>query len=306
MKVWLLVKDEFTYENRRFREEAEKEGIEIKFVNSVDFDIIVNRNGGNCIVYGGNYVEPPDCVIPRRGAGTTYFDLAFLRQLERMGVLVVNSSQSIEISKDKLQTLQLLSANNIPIPKTMLAKLPLDIDVVEREFSYPIIIKTISGSRGKGVFLCEDRNQLEDFVGFMEVSMDPRVNLIIQEFVEESRGKDIRVLVVGGKAIGAMLRVAREGKVKANYSAGGSVSAYNLTPELEWLAVESAKIVGLDIAGVDILFDSENYLVCEINSSPGFEGFEKATGINVPQAIFRYLKFRVSRSSSINRAKKDI
>lgn len=298
MKVWILAKRENfnSYENRRFKEEAEKIGFELELVAPEMLDIIVTKEGRKSILYNGQNVNLPDCLIPRMGAGTTYFALAIIRHLERLGVFVLNSSQSIEIAKDKLATLQILASNNIPIPKTMLAKFPLNIEAVEREFKYPLIIKVISGSQGKGVFLCENRAQLKDFVDFLEVSKDPKVNVVIQEFLLSSKGKDLRVFVVGGRSIGAILRTAKEGYFKANFSAGGEVALFDLNHAIDWLAVESAKILGLDIAGVDILFDGDNYRVCEVNSSPGFEGFEKATGKNIPQEIFNYIQIRLRGS----------
>lgn len=296
MRVWILAKEKNfrSYENRRFQEEAEKMGIELQLVAPAQFDIIVTKEKGSILL--NSSADLPDCLIPRMGAGTDYFALAVIRHLERLGVFVLNSSQSIETAKDKLATLQTLAANNIPSPKTMLAKFPLNIDMIEREFRYPLIIKTVSGSHGKGVFLCENRAQLEDFADFMEISKDPKVNLIIQEFVSSSKGKDIRVFVVGGRAIGAVLRKAKEGRFKANFSAGGEVARFNLNPSIEWLAVESAKLLGLDVTGVDILFDGDSYMVCEVNSSPGFEGFEKATGINVPKEVFDYVRVRLGIS----------
>ncbi|ADC66301.1 alpha-L-glutamate ligase, RimK family [Ferroglobus placidus DSM 10642] len=297
MRVWILAKEKNfkSYENRRFQEEAEKMGIELQLVAPEEFDIIVTREGRS-LFFNGSPSDLPDCLIPRMGAGTTYFALAVIRHLEKLGVFVLNSSQSIEAAKDKLATLQILAANNIPIPKTMLAKFPLNVDIVEKEFNYPLIVKTVSGSHGKGVFLCENRAQLEDLLGLLEISKDPKVNLIIQEFVSSSKGRDIRVFVVGGRAIGAMLRKAKGEKFKANFSSGGEVSPFNLNPAVEWLAVESAKLLGLDIAGVDVLFNGDSYMVCEVNSSPGFEGFEKATGINVPKVIFDYVRVRLGIS----------
>jgi RimK family alpha-L-glutamate ligase len=227
----------------------------------------------------------------------TYYSLAVIRHFERLGVFILNSSQSMENSKDKLATLQLLATNNIPIPKTILAKFPINIQVIEKEFEYPMIIKTITGSQGKGVFLLEDGDKLNDLATLMEISKDPKINLILQEFISFSRGKDIRVIVVGGRAIGAMLRTAIGKNFKANYSAGGSVQSFDLNPAIEWLAIESTRLIGLDIAGVDILFDEKNnYRICEINSYPGFEGFEKATKINVPEEIFNYIKIRLENS----------
>jgi len=298
MKAWILAKKENfnSYENRRFHKEAEQMGIELQIVGPEEFDIVVTKEGRKSILHNSSPVDLPDCLIPRMGAGTTYFALAMIRHLERLGLFVLNSSQSIENAKNKLTTLQILATNNIPIPKTMLAKFPLNVDIVEREFTYPLIVKTVSGSYGKGVFLCENRAQMKDLADFIEVSKDPKVNVIIQEFVLFSNGKDIRVFVVGRRHIGAMVRIAREGKLKANFSAGGTVEPFDLNPAVEWLAVESAKLVGLDIAGIDILFDGDSYRVCEVNSSPGFEGFEKATGLNVPQEIYHYIQVRLGSS----------
>ncbi len=295
IRTWILVGDDKreSYTVRRFLQAAEECNVSVQPVVPREFDIIATKEGRKSIHYEGKLVEIADCLIPRMGSSTTYFALAVIRHLERLGVFVLNSSLSIETSKDKLATMQVLAANSIPTPKTMLAKFPLSIDIVEKEFSYPIVIKTVSGSHGKGVFLCHTRMQLEDIANLIEVSKDPKVNVIIQEFVRSSSGRDIRVLVVGGRPIGAMVRTAKQKSFKANYSAGGSVAPFTMNAEVEWLAVEAASLIGLDIAGVDILFDGESYSICEINSSPGFEGLERATGIDVPKEIFRYLFIRL-------------
>ncbi|HLC68461.1 MAG TPA: RimK family alpha-L-glutamate ligase [Candidatus Bilamarchaeaceae archaeon] len=298
MKIWLLKKNEesSSYEAERFKEVASQKDIVFQFVVPEEFDLIVTKEGRKSIRYNAEYTDLPDCLLPRMGAGTTYFALAVIRHLERLGVFVLNSSQSIENAKDKLASLQILSSHNIPIPKTMLAKFPLNIQLVENEFSYPLLIKTVSGTHGKGVFLCENKSQLEDLADLIQESRDPKVNVIFQEFVSSSTGKDIRVIVVGGRPLGAMLRIAASGKFKANYSRGGEVERIELNPEMEWLAVESARLLNLDIAGVDLLFDGDSYKVCEVNSSPGFRGFEKATGINVPQEIYNYVRVRLGES----------
>ncbi len=298
MKIWILKRRETfdCYENERFHEEAKKLGFEVETVAPEDFDIITTKEGKKSILHKGENVELPDCLLPRMGSGTTYFALAVIRHLERLGVFVLNQSHSIESSKDKLATVQILASNNIPTPKTMLAKFPLNIDIIEKEFDYPLVVKTISGTFGKGIFLCKDRNQLEDLGGLIEISKNPSINVIIQEFISSSSGKDIRVVVIGGRAIGAMLRKAQEGKFKANYSAGGTVEPLKLNPAMEWLAVESAKLLDLEIAGVDLLFDGDHYKICEVNSAPQFRGFEEATKINVPLKIFNYIKVRLGES----------
>ena len=291
MKLWILAREGnyASYENLRFKEVAEKKGIDLLFVSPTDFDLIVTKGGPKSVLYQGNVTDLPDCLIPRRGSSSTYFTLAVIRHMERLGIPVLNSSQSIEAAKDKLATMQILAAHNIPIPKTMLAKFPLNLENVEKEFSLPIILKTVSGSKGKGVFLCENKTQLEDLSDLMEISKDSKVNVILQEFVSSSRGRDIRVIVIGGKPIGAMLRTAREGRVKSNVHAGGSVSMFPMNREIEKLSVECANLLGLEIAGVDILFDGDSYMVAEVNSSPGFEGFESATGINVAEKVYDYV-----------------
>jgi RimK family alpha-L-glutamate ligase len=295
MKVWILekFKDFNSYTSKRFRDVSKKMNIDLKFVAPEEFDLIVTKEGERSILYNGKLVNLPDCLIPRIGT-VTYYSLAVIRHFERLGVFTLNSIQSMETSKDKLATLQLLATNNIPIPKTMLAKFPINTSAIEKEFDYPLIIKTTIGSKGKGVFLLEDSDKLKDFSTLMEISKDPKINIILQEFISSSRGKDIRVIVIGGRAVGAILRTGRGNNFKANYSAGGQVDNYDLNPAIEWLAVESARLIGLDIAGIDILFDkNNNYRVCEINSYPGFEGFEKATKINVPKEIYNYIKIRL-------------
>jgi RimK family alpha-L-glutamate ligase len=297
MKIWILIKygTAGMPNNCRWKEAADELGIECYFINAEDIDLVVTKEGKSSVYYRGQLVNLPDCLIPRRGSGTTYFDLAIIRHLESLGVMVLNSANSIEIAKDKLATLQLLNSNNLPIPKTVLAKFPIDIKVISKEFNFPLVLKTVSGPFGKGVFLCESKNKLKDTMDLIEISRDPKVNVILQEFVKSSKGKDIRVIVVGGRAIGSMLRTAKKGKFKANYSAGGSVEKLDLSHAIEWLAVESARLLNLEIAGVDLLFDGESYSICEVNSAPGFEGFEKATGIDVPKEVYEFIKVRLGK-----------
>lgn len=293
MNVWILTTKRAmnNYSNTRFRDVAQREGVNLTFVAHEDCEIIATREGRKSVYIKNEQIQKlPDCLIPRGGSTKEYFGRSVIRHLERLGVFVLNESSAIELARDKLATVQALAANNIPIPKTMLAKLPLNADVVGTEFTYPVVAKTLSGYGGKGIMLCENQNQLSDLV---ELIPDAS-NMIIQEFIATSAGRDIRVIVIGGRAIGAMLRTSKNGSFKANYSSGGDVEPYELTQELEWLSVESARLIGLDIAGVDILFGEDGHLyVCEVNSSPGIEGFEKATDIDVPKAVFDYVRLRL-------------
>lgn len=293
MKIWLLSSQSRLncYENKRFQEETSHFGIKFRIVVPENFDIIPNKSGEDSIFYNSKPIIPPDVFIPRYTLN--YFSSAVIRQFEELDVMVLNSSFPRELAKDKLASLQILSRNNLPVPKTILAKFPLKVEFVESQLEYPIIVKRTQGSEGKGIILCENRTQLEDIFELMSSSLDKNVNLILQEFITESKGKDIRVFVVGGRALGAMMRKGKNGDFKANYSGGGSVQKVQLTPELEWLAVEATRTIGLDIAGVDLLFGKDGFKVCEVNNSPYFEGFEKATGINVAQEILNYITVRM-------------
>lgn len=211
--------------------------------------------------------------------------------MERLGVPCINSSHPIEIVKDKLYTQQILAENNFPFPKTMLAKFPINIDLIEKNIGFPAVIKTLSGTQGKGVFLSNTKASFKDLMQLIEIT-NSKLNIIIQEFVKDSYGRDLRVLIVGGRAIACMERTAASEGFKSNFSDGGTVKEYQLTPEIEWLATEACKITGLEIAGVDLLFDGEHYKICEINSSPGFRGIESCCDINVAKEIFKYLKIR--------------
>jgi RimK family alpha-L-glutamate ligase len=302
-KIWILEnktkEDDFNfYTTDKIIQIAHKMNIELKVISPEEIDLIVSSKNKKNILYNGNAIKLPDCAITRIG-NITYYSLAVVRQLEKLGVFVLNSNRSIEIAKDKLFTLQLLSANNIPVPRTMLIKFPFNTAPVEREFSYPVIVKTITGSRGKGVFLARNRNKLIKLIKRFELTDEPKTGLILQEFISTSSGKDIRVIVIGGKVIGAIIRQASNGNFKANYSAGGIVDLYKVNPDVERLARESAKIVGLDIAGIDILFDKEKYKVSEVNSYPGFEGFEKVTDINVSEEIFKYILENLEKRKKI-------
>lgn len=294
MHIWILAKrDKFdTYENVRFRDVAQQMGIPLTCIDPEDCEIITTKEGRKSLYVGSEpAAELPDCVIPRIGSGTTYFASAVIRHLERLGVFVMNKADAVELAKDKLATTQTLASNNVPIPKTLLGKYPIDLSVIEREFTFPVIVKKIASSMGKGIVLCENPVQLEDVLGLAHPSS---ANFIIQECIAASLGKDIRVFVVGGRAIGAILRTAKQGSFKANYSAGGSVEPLPLTPEIEWLAIESARLLDLDIAGVDLLFDKTGFRICEVNSAPFFEGFELATNINVPEEVFRCIQVRMA------------
>lgn len=253
--------------------------------------MIVSRDDRKSIRYRNDIVSLPDCLLARTGSGTGYFNLSVLRQFERLNVLTLPNSNSIEASKDKLYASQILAQAGLPIPKTMLTRFPCKAETVEKQVGFPCVMKVVTGSHGAGVFLCEDAKQFEDLSELIS-SLDSKNSMIIQEYVKESEGRDLRVIIIGGRVVGAMQRTSTDGSFKANISRGGQGKAYDVDDEMEMLAIQVAKVLDLDIAGVDLLFHSDGYRICEANSAPGFEGFEKALDINVPQKVFDYVKLR--------------
>lgn len=298
MKGWILYKyaqEELwpdAYEIHRLIETARKRNIDIKVVKPEQIDLIVTREDRKSTLLDGEIVSLPDFLLPRTGAGTTYFAMAVIRHLERLGVHTFNSAHSIDTVKDKLYSQQILAENNIPVPRTMLAKYPVNVDLVEKYIGFPLVIKTISGSRGKGVYLSESKASFNDLMPLIH-STDPKLNIILQEFIQTSKGRDLRVFVLGGRPIACIERTSRDGNFKANFSTGGHVKSYAMTPEIEWLATETARIFGLDIAGIDLLFDGNHFKVCEANSSPGFHGIESCCDIDIAEEIYNFITIRL-------------
>ena len=294
MNGWILHKKEMgeVYETDILVEEFEKQGIKVRVVNPQDVDIFVDRDDRKSILVGGKTRALPDFVLPRTGSGTTYFIKAIIRHLERLGVILINGSNSIDAVKDKLYTQQVLGESNLPVPKTLLVKHPIDVNLVETNIQYPMIIKTLSGSYGAGVFLVENRKQLKQLLKMAEITK-PSYNIIIQEFIEDSFGKDLRVLVVNGKVVGCMMRQSTDDDFRANITRGGEGIPYQIDEQIEWLGGGCSRLLNLDIAGVDLLFNKDGYSICEVNSSPGFEGMDKYCKTNIAEEIVNYVKNKI-------------
>lgn len=299
MRGWILYHDvpgpglkPESYEVRRLLEVGEALGMDMRVVNPDELDLIVTKGGRRSILLNSAYPDLPDFLLPRMGSSTTYFALAVIRHLERLGVMVFNSANSIEMVKDKLYTQQMLALTNLPVPRTMLVKFPVDADFVKEQIGFPLVIKTLSGTQGVGVFLSETKGKFIDLMQLVG-SLRAGANVLLQEFIADSRGRDLRVFVVGGRAVACMVRRSVDGNFKANISQGGMAEPYAMTPEIEWLAVETARVLDLDIAGVDLLFDGDHFKICEANSAPGFQGLEQYTGLNVAQEILNYIQLRL-------------
>jgi len=309
MEVWILYGDDIestadlAHEVRRFKAEGDKMGIDVKIYKPAQFDLLVTENVRDSILIDGNPVPLPDFVYPYfNHSDQGYFSLAVVRQLERLGVNVFNGASSIETVRDKLHTHQILAESGLPTPATMLAKFPVDIDLIESTIGFPVVVKTLNGALGIGVFLIENANAFMDLMELIGET-NPNLQLIFQQFVEQSKGRDLRLLVVDGEVIAAMERRAKEGSFKANYSSGGSVHAFDPGEEAKNLALKTSDILDLQIGGIDLLFtDDGGYTICEANTFPGFKGLEKASGVNVAGKIYEAMQRHLERDQKMSNA----
>ena len=287
MKIWVLSRDATLYSTNRLVEEAEKRGHEVKVVDYLGCNVMIET--GVPSLYIRNKMEDmPDAIIPRIGASKTYFGSAVVRQFEMMGVFTSVKSQAIVRSRDKLRSMQILSKYGIGLPKTAFSAHPEDIkSLIQKVGGTPIVIKLLEGTQGKGVVLAESINAaksaLDAFYGL-------KANIIIQEYIKEAKGRDIRVFVIDGKVAGGMVRQGLKGEFRSNLHQGGVAEKIKLSREEKAIAINAAKALGLSVAGVDLLESARGPLVMEVNSSPGLEGIEKATGKNIAAAIIQYIE----------------
>lgn len=301
MRGWLLFDREVADgvpeagEIRRFMETAKRRNIKLDVLRPRDFELIVSTERAWRAEYARGRLSRPDFIIPRTGSETTYFTLAVIRQFERMGVPLINGAEAVEACADKLQTLQLLSASGLPIPKTILAKFPVDVDVIERELGFPVVVKKLRSTRGAGVVLCQNREQFDDLASLLG-DAGHQSDFIFQQYIASSHGRDVRLLVIGDKVAAAMERRAPNGGFKSNISLGGAGECINPPEEMAKLALDAARSLKLDVAGVDVLYDEKGYRICEANSAPGFVGLEKACPVSVPDQVFDYVAARLDRT----------
>lgn len=273
------------HEVHRFVQTAKALDIDLLVLRPGEFDLVVDANNGWSASYQGHELRKPDLIIPRCGSETNYFTLAVLRHFERQGVAIANGPAAVESVADKLHTLQVVAAANLPVPKTILGKFPVDVNLVERELGFPVVVKKLKGTRGNGVMLCQDRAQFDDLANLLDGASG--ADFLFQQYIKASHGRDVRVLVINGKVVAAMERQSADGGFKSNISLGGNGKRFDPPPEMADLAVKVARELDLEIAGIDILFDEGGYRVCEANSAPGFQGLERACGVDVPDIIFK-------------------
>lgn len=298
MKIAILSRNRNLYSTKRLQEAGELRGHEVRVIDPLTCYMNINMTAPTIHVRGQELPQF-DAVIPRIGASVTFYGTAVLRQFEMMGVYPLNESVAITRSRDKLRSLQLLSRKNIGLPVTGFANKPSDIpDLIDMVGGAPCVIKLLEGTQGIGVVLAETRQAAESVV---EAFMGLKANIMVQEYISEAGGADIRCFVIGDKVIAAMKRQAKPGEFRSNLHRGGSASLVRLTPEERSTAVRAAKTMGLNVAGVDILRSKHGPLVMEVNSSPGLEGIEGATGIDVAGKIIEFIEKNLAGRSTKTR-----
>src|SRR5437588_2464604 len=290
MRIVILSRNETLYSTRALAEAARQRGHQVRVLDTLQFDIRLSRRNPE-LYYQGEPVGAVDAVIPRIGASITFFGLAVVRQFEMMGVYCLNESQAIARSRDKLRCLQLLSRHDIGLPTTIYTRQADHVpDCIEKVEGPPVVVKLLQGTQGIGVVLAESAmaasSVIEAFHGLEQ-------NILIQKFIREANGADIRALVVGGKVVAAMRRQAVAGEFRSNIHRGGTSKKLKLSADYRRTAAAAARVLGLTVAGVDMLESDEGPMVMEVNSSPGLEGIEKTTGVDVAAAIIEYIESAV-------------
>lgn len=287
MKIKILSRNSHLYSTKRLVEAATKRKHEVEVIDPLKCDIVIEKRKPN-IYYKGGYIEGVDAVIPRIGASVTFYGTAVVRQFEMMGAFTTTESESLVRSRDKLRSLQVLSRAKIGLPKTVFTNYSRDVSgVIKQVGGTPLVIKLLEGTQGVGVVLAETNNAAESVI---EAFNGLQARVIVQEFIEEAKGGDIRAFVVDGHVVGAMKRQGKEGEFRSNLHRGGSAEVVELTDEEEIAAVKATKAMGLGVAGVDMLQSARGPLILEVNSSPGLEGIEKATGKDIAKSIIRYIE----------------
>jgi ribosomal protein S6--L-glutamate ligase len=300
MKIAMLARNANLYSHTRLKEAAEERGHQLDIINTLRcYMNIASRRPE--VYYNGEKLEGYDAVIPRIGASITFYGMAVLRQFEMQGVYPLNESVAIGRSRDKLRSMQLLARDGIGLPVTTFAHDPKQTDeVLKLAGGAPLVIKLLEGTQGLGVVLADTNRSAQSVI---EAFRATNTNILVQEFIKEAGGTDIRAIVVGGKVIAAMKRTGAEGEFRSNLHRGGSANVIKLSPEERSTAVRSAKSMGLNVCGVDMLRANHGPVVMEVNSSPGLEGVEKATGLDIAGKIIEHIEKHAKTGSTKTKGK---
>ena len=287
MNIVILSRNENLYSTKRLREEAENRGHDIEIIDPLKCDIIIEKEKPT-IYYNDSYLDYVDAIIPRIGASVTFFGCAVVRQFEMMNVFTIATSDAIIRSRDKLRSFQRLSKAGIGMPKTVFTNYSRDVEkVISHVGGTPVIIKLLEGTQGLGVVLAETKNAAESV---LEAFNGLQARALVQEYIEEANGADIRALVVDGHVVGAMKRQGKEGEFRSNLHRGGSAEIVKLNEAEIKVAMKASRALNLPVCGVDMLQSSRGPLLLEVNSTPGLEGIEAATHKNIARAIITFIE----------------
>ncbi|MCH7411293.1 30S ribosomal protein S6--L-glutamate ligase [Belliella sp. DSM 111904] len=296
MKIAILSRNSQLYSTKRLNEAILAAGHESVIIDHSLCDIIIEQEGPS-IIYKGEKVAGVDAIIPRIGASVTFYGTAVVRQFELMGAFSAVESQAIVRSRDKLRSLQILSKAGLGMPKTAFTNFSKggEKTLIEQVGGAPLIIKLLEGTQGLGVVLAETKKAGQSVI---EAFHGLKARIIVQEFIKEAKGADIRAFIVNGKVVGAMKRQGAEGEFRSNLHRGGKATVIRLSRAEKQAALGAARALGLDIAGVDMLQSARGPLILEVNSSPGLEGIEKATGVNIAGEIVKYIEESVNKKTT--------
>ena len=290
MKIVILSRNPKLYSTKRLVEAGEKRGHEMLVLDHLKCDLVIEKKNP-VIVYKNEVITGVDAVIPRIGASVTFYGTAVVRQFEMMKVFSSTESQALVRSRDKLRSLQILSRADLGLPKTAFANYSKNAsEIIKRVGGAPLIIKLLEGTQGLGVVLAETQSAAESV---LEAFNGLQARVIVQEFIKEAKGADIRAFVVDGVVVGAMKRQGKEGEFRSNLHRGGTAQIIELSEDEENAAIKAAKCMGLGVAGVDMLQSARGPLILEVNSSPGLEGIERATEKDIANTIIRYVERNV-------------
>ena len=296
LTIALLASNPNLYSNKRIVEAGEARGHEVVFLNVENAYMKLDTKSPQIRYRGGNVLNKFDAVIPRIKPSVTFYGCALIRQFDNLGVYCLNTAEAITQSRDKLFASQLFSKNDIDIPITGFAKSPMDTkDLIHMVNGAPLIIKLLESTQGKGVVLAETNKAAESVINAFK---SVQTNILVQEFIKEANGQDIRCFVVNGKVVASMQRQAQKGEFRANIHQGGIASLIKITAEERKLAVKAAKILNLAVAGVDIIRSNKGPLLLEVNSSPGLEGIEAATGLDIANVMIKSIEKKLNYTSN--------
>jgi ribosomal protein S6--L-glutamate ligase len=296
MNIVILARNADLYSHKRLVEAGESRNHHVRILDTTHCYMNISQNESAIHYRGGEAIVDVDAIIPRIGASITFYGTAVVRHFESQGVYSVNSSVAIARSRDKLRSLQLLAQKSIPLPTTGFASSPEDThDLIKMVGGAPLIVKLLEGTQGKGIVLAETKNAAKSVINAFK---HLRENILVQEFIKEAKGSDIRCIVVGDKCIAAFERTAEPGEFRSNLHLGGSAKNIKLSPEERRIAIKAANAMGLNVAGVDIIRSHRGPLVLEVNSSPGLEGVETTTHCDVAGAIIEYIEKHAKHKKS--------